>query len=125
LIAEDDGITGRTLKGTLSRSGYDVTLVANGADALATLKQGGYEILITDWMMPRMDGIRLVEAVRKEITLAPTIVMLTALGADSAKTRAIEAGADEVLVKPVQPKQVLDLLARLRSRSRNLETSNV
>ena len=61
LIAEDDPVSARLLQQTMQKSGFLVEVVADGKTALSRLEGGGYDVLLTDWLMPELDGIELVK----------------------------------------------------------------
>ncbi len=108
LIAEDDRTSAITFSAALERAGHDVEVAVNGAEALAKVRYGGFEVLLTDWMMPRMDGIELARRVRAEVLPVPLIIMVTAATSAEARELALGAGADGYLAKPVS---VRDLVA--------------
>lgn len=97
------------LLGTLGR----VTAVADGLAALEVLRSETVNLVVTDAMMPRMDGLQLLEAIRGDDALRSTpVVMLSARAGAEAAAGAIEAGADDYVVKPFTPGE---LLARCRT----------
>ena len=65
LIAEDENISRSLLKRTLEKWGYEVTATENGNEALEAFQNNNFSIVITDWMMPGMDGIELVKEIRQ------------------------------------------------------------
>ncbi|MCX5741905.1 MAG: response regulator, partial [Proteobacteria bacterium] len=113
LIAEDDPVTAKLVERILQRSAHTVTVTTTGVDALARLHAPGdrpYEVLLTDWMMPGMDGIELIRRVRAEVKPAPLIIMATAIDLPTAKQYALRSGADGFLAKPVGAIELLPLL---------------
>jgi phosphoserine phosphatase RsbU/P len=118
LIAEDDNISRMTLVQMLKKLGHDVTEKKNGKEAWESYLVEAPNILITDWMMPEMDGLSLCRAVRKEHRNRYTyIIMLTALGGKESFLEGMGAGADDFVTKPCD----LDTLAaRLRVAERIL-----
>ena len=66
LVAEDDPTIQLVLEKILRQSGYDVTITSNGSEALNTAKGRVFDAVLTDWMMPEMDGIELIRRVREE-----------------------------------------------------------
>lgn len=119
LIAEDDTTTRLMLSMTLQKLGHEVTAVSDGAAALDLLQHRHYPILISDWMMPLLDGPGLCKAVRAERRQQYTyILMLTSLDDRESYLEGMQAGADDFLSKPFDE----DLLvARLRVAERILE----
>lgn len=116
LIAEDDPQSALLLKTFLMRASYEVDKSANGREALEMLKKGGYDALLTDWMMPEMDGVELIRHARSEIAACPLIIMLTAIDSKEARLHALKAGADDFLVKPYSREQLLKALENGLSR---------
>jgi DNA-binding response OmpR family regulator len=118
LIAEDDAVTRMLLESTLKRRGYDVTAVADGADAWAALQRMHFPVLISDYLMPGLDGFELVRRVRASRPDSYTyVILLTVMGGKLNHLEAIDAGADDFVVKPFDP----DLLyARLHVAERIL-----
>ncbi|SCX95418.1 response regulator receiver modulated diguanylate cyclase [Nitrosospira sp. Nl5] len=118
LIAEDD-TTSRLLFGaTLRKLGYAVTAVENGQKAWDAWKQDGHSLLISDWMMPDIDGLELCRMIRAEPSLQYTyIILLTALDSKGSYLEGMDAGADDFITKPFDEEQ---LAARLRVAERIL-----
>ena len=118
LIAEDD-TTSRLLFGaTLRKLGYAVTAVENGQKAWDAWKQDKYSLLISDWMMPDIDGLELCKMIRAEPSLQYTyIILLTALDGKGSYLEGMDAGADDFITKPFDEEQ---LAARLRVAERIL-----
>ena len=118
LMAEDD-TTSRLLFGaTLRKLGYSVTAVENGQKAWETWKQGEYPLLISDWMMPDIDGLQLCKMIRAEPSLQYTyIILLTSLDSKGSYLEGMDAGADDFITKPFDEEQ---LAARLRVAERIL-----
>lgn len=110
LIAEDDQTSAALLQRLLMKAGHSVTAAGDGAQALAQLAREPVDAILTDWMMPNMDGIELVRRVRRQIRPVPIIVVVTALNADEARNYALDAGADDYLTKPYRPQDVLGCL---------------
>jgi len=101
LIVEDDPSARFATRKLLTKNGYKVTVAENGIDGFQLVKKNDYDIIITDWLMPKMDGIVLIKKIRSEITKQPIIFLLTAVNSAEAKEKALFAGADEYLTKPV------------------------
>ncbi len=136
LIAEDDMVSRKVLQRTLEKWDYKVDAAEDGMEALELYRQGGYSILITDWMLPRMDGVQLVEQVRSiECKDYVYIVMLTAKSAKYEFIEAMEAGADDFLSKPLDreelrvrlqaARRVIDLERQLSAQNEVLTENNV
>ena len=110
LLVEDDPILGPTT-GRLLEQVYSVTLLTDGAKALADLTVNDYDVLVIDRLLPGLDGLSLIAELRDRRVTTP-VLLLTALGSVSDKVRGLDAGANDYLVKPVE---IDELLARLRA----------
>lgn len=113
LVVEDDEHIGQLLKFMLDRAGYAVTLCADGRAAQAHIQsQPAPAVALFDVMLPFMDGFQLVGLVRKQPGWEKVpVIMLTAKAQERDIVRALDAGANDYIVKPFQPEE---LLARLR-----------
>lgn len=108
----------------LSSVGYQLTTASNGVDAIAKAKKVKPHLIIMDVMMPDMDGIEACENIRKDSSLAHTIItFLTARGEDYSQVAGFDAGADDYITKPIKPKvlvsKVKALLRRLKDDDEN------
>ena len=119
LLVEDNAFLRRTLQELLETAGHPVTTAADGAEALARIAERHYPIVLTDWLMPVMDGRELCRAIRRRPDTPYTyIILLTSLQSREDRIAGLEAGADEYLVKPVDE---AELRARLRIARRILD----
>lgn len=114
LIVEDDIETQSYVSQGLVEAGHSVEASANGADGLLRARQGGYDLFIVDRMVPELDGLSLVKAIRSA-GIATPVLMLTAMGAVSDRVDGLEAGADDYLVKPFS---FAELSARVNALAR-------
>ena len=114
LFAEDDRDICNAVRVLLERSGYSVDVVHNGVDAVDYVRQGDYDGLILDWMMPKLDGVAALRLLRSEGIDLPCL-MLTARDAVDDRVEGLDAGADDYLSKPFQTRE---LLARIRAMLR-------
>jgi two-component system chemotaxis response regulator CheY len=106
ILAVDDSPTmRRIIINTLKRAGYtDVTEASDGKDALAKMKVNSFDIIITDWNMPEMDGLTFVMNIRKipEFKSLP-VLMVTTRSVQEDIVEAIRAGVNSYIVKPFTP----------------------
>jgi two-component system response regulator MprA len=114
LVVDDDRAVRESLRRSLEFNGYDVSLAADGAEALAGIAVAGPDVVIMDVMMPRLDGIETTKALRKAGNDVP-ILVLTARDAVGDRVDGLDAGADDYLTKPFA---LQELLARLRALMR-------
>jgi two-component system chemotaxis sensor kinase CheA len=100
LVAEDS-ITSRTLlKNILELAGYRVEVAVDGAEALDKLRAGGFDVVVSDIEMPRLDGIALTQAIRADAALAALpVILVTSLASPADRERGAEAGANAYIVK--------------------------
>jgi diguanylate cyclase (GGDEF)-like protein len=119
LIAEDNPSCRRYIETCLRKAGFEVLSVANGQEALERLKKVYFPIVITDWMMPEVDGLELCQTIRNlHLPGYVYLIILTARNSLESIVKGFEAGADEYLTKPVRQ---AELLARLKTATRILE----
>lgn len=107
LVAEDELTNSILLKRLLTKAGYSVVVANNGMDAFSHLEREHFDALLTDWMMPNMDGIELIRKVRETMTQIPLIIMITALVSEGARSYALESGADDYIAKPIDVEELL------------------
>lgn len=112
LVAEDDVTSRLIVVRTLRNERYTVVEARNGEEAIERFRAGNIDAVVTDWMMPKSDGIELITQIRSMAEQPVFIVMLTAIATAEAERKALESGADEFLTKPVQPKGLVEILAR-------------
>lgn len=133
LIAEDETIQRRLLESLLTGWGHEVVVATDGSQAWTMLQgENRPELTILDWMMPGMDGLRVCAELRKDLSQPYIyIVLLTARDRKQDLVQALEAGADDYLVKPCDAqelkarlkagKRILDLQEQLVSANRTLQ----
>jgi two-component system OmpR family response regulator len=122
LLIEDDQETADEIVAELVDRGFDVDWASNGVEGLDKARSGAAEAIIVDRMLPGMDGLTIIEALRREGMRAPVLV-LSALGAVDDRVRGLHAGGDDYLTKPFA---IVELVARiealLRRPSENRDT---
>ncbi len=112
LVAEDDPTSQLVIRTALTKAGYTVTAKRNGHDAWMAYQESPFEIVITDWMMPVIDGIELVRRIRHSARPSPLIFVVTALGSPAAREHAMRAGADDYIEKPYAPPDLIQRVSR-------------
>ena len=110
LVVDDEKTLVKGMKFNLENEGYEVECAYDGAAALELAREGRFDLLIPDVMMPEMDGIEACMKIR-EFSNVP-IIMLTAKSEDADKLMGFESGADDYLTKPFN---ILELKARVRA----------
>ena len=135
LIVDDDLIMIHILQSYLEQEGYEVSSTENGKEALRLLEQQHFSLIITDWLMPEMDGLELTRTVRilnnKHYTY---IILLSGKSHKEEIIQALDAGADDFISKPIDfdelrsrlgcAKRILNLEADLERHNNQLQESN-
>src|SRR5579864_1288976 len=116
LIVDDDMELCSLLKEFLQREGFTAECIHEGRSGLEAAKQGNYDLIVLDVMLPGLDGFELLKQLRRESRVP--VLMLTARGEDVDRIVGLELGADDYLPKPFNPRE---LSARIRAISRRME----
>lgn len=111
LIVDDEPRIRELIREHLQHAGFDCLEAGDGGEALAALEKGGVDLVILDVMMPFMDGMTCLRQMRARRILTP-VIMLTARGEEYDKLAGLEGGADDYVVKPFSPRE---LVARVRA----------
>lgn len=119
LLIEDDDILAETLTEAIASQRYAVDLVEDGEAAWTQIKMVEYDLIVMDVMLPKLDGISLCRRLRDRRFGVP-VLMLTARDTSTDKVAALDAGADDYMVKPFD---LQELLARIRALLRRGESS--
>jgi DNA-binding response OmpR family regulator len=115
LLVEDERTIREAVEAYLVREGYQVTAVANGQEALSEFAKGNYGLMILDLMLPWVAGEKVCQIVRNTSDIP--IIMLTAKGEIEDRIIGLELGADDYLIKPFSPRE---LIARVRALLRRV-----
>ena len=121
LIVEDDLEAAEAMERGLSEAGFVCVRAADGLEGLEAARAAPFDVMIVDRMMPRMDGVALVETLRREGNATP-VLFLSALGEVGDRVSGLQAGADDYLVKPYA---FAELIARVQALARRRETGSV
>ncbi|MGQ3039089.1 MAG: response regulator transcription factor [Brevundimonas sp.] len=121
LVVEDDAEAATAMVRGLTEAGHEVTHAVDGGFGLLEAQKGGYDVYVVDRMMPRLDGIGMVETLRKDGDQTP-VLFLSALGEVEDRVVGLKAGGDDYLVKPYA---FAELIARVEALSRRRETGSV
>lgn len=119
LVVEDDPSIQLGLRMNLQRAGYEVTLAGDGLEALDLLRRGDWALCILDIMLPRLNGLEVLEQARREQLPVP-ILVLSARGEEHDKVVGLDLGAEDYITKPFS---VPELMARVRVALRRQPTS--
>jgi DNA-binding response OmpR family regulator len=119
LVVEDDPDIVELLSHYLQQAGWTVTVATEGRAALARLREDSFDLLVLDLQIPGIDGLGVCAAVRADPRLQDLpVVMLTARGDEADRVLGLEMGADDYVVKPFSPKE---LMARIQALFRRVE----
>lgn len=119
LLVDDEQDILATLGGYLRRSGLEVLTAGNGVEALQVLDGHPVQVIVSDVMMPFLDGRALLRTLRQRDDWTP-VILLTVVGEADERSAALDEGADDYLNKPFAPQE---LLSRIRAVLRRLQTS--
>jgi CheY-like chemotaxis protein len=116
LVVEDHPIMRPALRDILALEGYHVQTAENGRDALQRLERDVVDLIITDFIMPKLDGLGLLKAVRADSRLMDIpVLMFTSAANPDIRTQVMEAGADDFLLRPITAQNLLLTVRRLLS----------
>ncbi len=119
LVVEDEEAILRLIQYNLDAAGYAVRTQMDGAAALDDIEDNPPDLLVLDWMLPEVDGIEICEYIRESETHRHIpIIMLTARGEEEDRLRGLDAGADDYMVKPFSPKELVARIGAVLRRVR-------
>lgn len=128
LVAEDDPVARKILEKTLIKEGHEVVSVENGRKAFDLFKQRFFPIILTDWMMPEMDGIELCRAVRNHQASGYVfVIILTSKDSKDDIVTGLNSGADDYVNKPFNPPELkarIKTCMRILGLERSLKEAN-
>lgn len=117
LVVDDDVSVRDSLKRILGRQGYGVELAATAEEALIMLPEKSFDLVLVDYQMPGMDGLELLSEIKRRSPSTP-VVMVTAHQAADTVIQALRRGANDYIVKPYKPDELLSITDRETSRHR-------
>ncbi|NBB16955.1 phosphate regulon transcriptional regulatory protein PhoB [Caulobacter sp. SLTY] len=118
VIAEDEDALATLLQYNLEKEGYRVAVAGDGEEALIVIDEAKPDLLLLDWMLPKVSGIEVCRRLRQKTeTRNLPVLMLTARGEESDRIRGLDTGADDYVVKPFS---MTELLARIRAVLRRI-----
>ncbi|MBE7218130.1 MAG: response regulator transcription factor [Caulobacteraceae bacterium] len=121
LIMEDDAGAAEAMARGLADAGHETVLTPDGEAGLARAREGGFDVMVVDRMMPRVDGVTAVSTLRRENDATP-VLFLSAMGEVDDRVEGLKAGGDDYLVKPYA---FSELIARVEALARRRETGAV
>jgi two-component system, OmpR family, alkaline phosphatase synthesis response regulator PhoP len=124
LIVEDDADIAQLVKLYLEKAGHRVDVIDSGDAALSRLRDSPPELLILDVMLPGVDGLMICRAVRaRSETAAIPIIIVSARAEESDRIHGLELGADDYIIKPFSPKELVARVAAVERRTRPGEST--
>ena len=118
LLVEDDPSLIELVRYNLEAADFDVAVEMDGDGGLMAMRERDFDLVILDWMMPNMSGIEVVLQIRRmNYKRATPVIMLTARGEETDKIRGLDAGADDYVVKPFSPAELVSRVRALLRRS--------
>ncbi len=113
LIVDDDADCRRLLAIHLKLAGFDVLEAPNGLDAISMLNEKKASLIVTEWQLPIIDGLRFLNWLQNEFETPPPVLVLSAAAGAGAEKNMLESGADAVLFKPVAAAEILSAVEKL------------
>lgn len=106
LIVDDDVLMLKALKFRMSKDGYEVHIAEDGRSAIELIEQNNFDLVLTDLMLPFINGFEIVTHIKNKKDSNTKVVILTAVGVDNAVTDGFAIGADEFITKPFSPAEL-------------------
>jgi DNA-binding response OmpR family regulator len=107
LAVDDEDDVRRLIQIKLRKEGFEVLTAANGLEGFETARDEHPDIVLLDVMMPKMDGYTAAAKIKAEVSPAPIVIMLTARGAEADVVEGLTGGADDYIVKPFAPRELI------------------
>ena len=117
LVVEDDPVACALLKETLVAENYLVDTAINGLEALKTIRERSYDLVITDFIMPLLDGLELLTKAKAELP-GLQVILITASRQEAILVEARRQGADAVIPKPLEMKKLLNIIKNILQKQR-------
>jgi two-component system, sensor histidine kinase and response regulator len=126
LLAEDNAVNQKIACRVLEKQGYEVTVAADGHQALAALAEAEFDVVLMDVQMPEMDGFETTAAIRaleRETGRHLPIIAMTAHAMQGDRERCIAAGMDDYVSKPLKIQELIELLQKISDATHQEEAS--
>lgn len=119
LIVEDEDAIARLLEYNLKQEGFATRHVDNADDALICIEEQTPDLIVLDWMLPTLSGVEMCKRIReRDDTSHIPIIMITARGEEADKITGLDSGADDYMVKPFSPKEMISRIHAIFRRTR-------
>ena len=107
LAVDDEDDVRRLIQIKLKKEGFEVLTATNGLEGLERARDEHPDVVLLDVMMPKMDGYTAAAKIKAEVSPAPIVIMLTARGAEADVVEGLTGGADDYIVKPFAPRELI------------------
>jgi DNA-binding response OmpR family regulator len=107
LAVDDEDDVRRLIQIKLQKEGFEVLTAANGLEGFEKARDEHPDVVLLDVMMPKMDGYTAAAKIKAEVSPAPIVIMLTARGAEADVVEGLTGGADDYIVKPFAPRELI------------------
>lgn len=124
LVVDDEQTVCNSCKKILTREGYNVEVALSGDEALNKIKGKGYDVLITDWKMPEVDGIEVAKRIKKE-NPDIEVVMITGYPSVESSVKAMRSGISDYVSKPFTPEELSEAVLRALAKGHAVPTDLV
>ncbi len=119
LVAEDEPEIAMMIKYNLEKGGFEVNIAEDGDEAALSVEERHPDLIVLDWMLPMRTGVEVCQSLRRDDdTSAIPIIMLTARSEEADKLMGLDSGADDYMVKPFSPKELVARIRAVLRRSR-------
>ena len=126
LIVEDDPSLSELLAYNFDSAGLTASVVSEGDEALPTIIDERPDLIILDWMLPNLSGIEICRQIRQHADINKTpIIMLTAKGEEAERIRGLETGADDYVIKPFSPSELIARVKAVLRRTHPEKTADI
>lgn len=119
LIVDDEASVVEVVGLYLKKDGYRVRSARNGLEALASIRERPPDLVVLDLMLPKVDGIEVMRRIREELVEQIPVIMLTARGQETDRIYGLELGADDYVVKPFSPAELVARVKAVLRRSKD------
>lgn len=117
LVVEDDPFVRDIFQRVLERAGFKVLTAAHGKEALASFHKGGIGLVLTDILMPELDGFQLIRALKEEAPKLPVIAISVMNDVKDSRERVMKLGAELAVCKPVAPRELVEMVRKYTSNT--------
>jgi len=111
LVVDDEKTVCNSCKKILTQEGYNVDIALSGEEALNKVKGNGFDVVITDWKMPEIDGMEVIRRIKKENPNA-VVIMITGYPSVESSIKAIRSGVSDYVAKPFTPEELSDAVVK-------------